>query len=195
MLTKFWFPTDCWWYRGKPRWWRWEEKQNSKGLVIELAKLSVLDFNAKQLMKCYTKPEDCRLWILLPADMRKYTQWFFSLLKNSYRHCIILLFHGDFSHYLSNGLYCWLNLHEPSYEFWGSEILWCYNSCRSQFISTEISCLASVKNLCLFLTIYPSQSSNFQSVYQEQFDVCLRVVCVCVCVCIYIDIYIYTSVI
>lgn len=142
-------------------------------------------------MKRYTKPEDCRLWILLPADMRKYTQWFFSLLKNSYRHCIILLFHGDFSHYLSNALYCWLNLHEPSYEFWGSEILWCYNSCRSQFISTEISCLASVKNLCLFLTIYPSQSSNFQSVYQEQFDVCLRVVCVCVCVCIYIDIYIY----
>lgn len=58
---------------------------------------------------------------------------------------------------------------------------------KANLLVLKLSCLASVKNLCLSLAIYPSQSSNFQSVYQEQFDVCLRIVRICT--------YIYTFVI
>lgn len=62
---------------------------------------------------------------------------------------------------------------------------------EANLLALKLSCLASVKNLCLFLTIYPSHSSNFQSVFQEQFDVCLRIVRAYVraYVCAYINIY------
>lgn len=42
----------------------------------------------------------------------------------------------------------------------------------------KLSRLASAKNLCVSLAIYQSQSSHFQSVYQNQFDVYVRELCV-----------------